>query len=126
MSAFGRRYQIVVADGSLTERDENGELWDPLGLPDVFVTLALNGTVLGSTEARQDTLTPVWNQAAEAVIPAGSNLQVDVIDEDLNVNDLMYSCTWPLTAELLRGGGFSCIGSGALSGNLVVIEIWRL
>jgi hypothetical protein len=125
VSAFGRVYHIVIFDGTMSATDANGSAWDAFGgLPDPMVRLTLNGTSLGMTSAKANTLTPAWNEYLTAVIPAGSTFVINVLDEDVTVNDTMFTCqSSPLTANLLRVRGApyyaSCSGTGALSDSKV-------
>ncbi len=126
VSAFGRVYRIVVVDGMISAADSNGDDWDAFnGLPDPMVQLTLNGTVIGTTASRENTLSPVWNQYATAVIPAGSSFVVKVLDHDVQLDDTMFTCqSNPLTANLLRIHGSpyaSCSGTGAISDSKVRI-----
>lgn len=127
VSAFGRNYQIIIYDGTMTAMDAGGETWDAAGgLPDPFVVLSLNGTAIATSSAVQDTLAPLWNQAVGAVIPAGSTFSIDVYDEDFAADDLMWSCAnFPLTADYLRGGGVACSGQGPLAAANVTVYFDR-
>lgn len=110
VAAFGRVYKVVVANGQLQPNNAAGETWDAAGgLPDPFVTLTLNGTVLGSTTAVQDTLTPSWLTQFSTVVPGGSTLVLQVYDEDVAANDYMFGCMLqPVTADALRAYTLSC------------------
>ena len=127
VSAFGRNYRIVIYDGMMTATDELGETWDATGgLPDPYVVIALNGTPLGMSAAVQDTLTPLWNQFVNIVIPAGSTFSIDVYDEDIAADDFMFGCdNFPLTADYLRAGGVQCSGQGPLAAANVNVYFQR-
>lgn len=116
ISAFGRNYAIRVVSGTMTTTDEAGDPWDALGgLPDPMVVITLNGSVILTTNAVQDTVSPSWNRSATAVIAAGSSFRIEVLDEDVASNDLMFGCGGQLTGELLRFGQVQCDGDGVLS-----------
>lgn len=120
VAAFGRIYKMFIFDGTMTQDDETGTPWDAVGgLPDPYVIINLNGAFLGQTNTRNDTLTPAWSEAATATIAGGSTFDIQVFDEDVAVDDLMFSCTTqPLTADLLRHHGppyGTCAGTGPLA-----------
>ncbi len=128
VSAFGRNYRIIIYNGTMTTTDELGETWDAAGgLPDPFVVIALNGTPLSMSTAVQDTLTPVWNQYVDSVIPAGSTFSIAVYDEDIASDDFMFGCSgFPLTADYLRAGGVQCSGQAPLAAANVNVYFDRL
>ena len=105
----------------MTQDNASGQPWDAAGgLPDPFVKITINGTLIGMTSTKQDTLTPAWNEEFTTAvnIPAGSTLLVDVEDSDLTVNDPMFSCQGTITADYLRIHGspyIVCPGFGPLA-----------
>lgn len=120
VAAFGRVYKVVMVDGVMTQTDSTGATWDPLGgLPDPMIKLTLNGTDVGVSSSKQDTLTPAWNEFLSTAIPGGSSFVISVFDADVSSNDQMFSCqNAPLTANLLRVHGapyVTCSGTGALA-----------
>ena len=103
----------------MPQDDAIGNPWDVGGgLPDPFVQITLNGTLLGMTNVEQDTLTPMWNQGAMTEIPAGSSLTIDAYDSDVTSNDLILGCTGSLTADWLREDepAAFCVGTGSFAG----------
>ena len=109
VAAFGHVYKLFVEAGSVPEKDANSAAWDPFGgLPDPYVSVFLNGDSVFSTAFKSDTIAPVWHESATITVAAGSKLQLDVYDDDLDVDGYMFSCfDVSLTADLLRkhGGG---------------------
>jgi hypothetical protein len=84
--------------------DAAGETWDAFGgLPDPFVSMTLNGSLLGSTSVKDDTISASWFEAFETSILGGSTFDLFVYDEDATTDDYMFGCRWqPVSAALLR------------------------
>ncbi|MEJ7600330.1 MAG: C2 domain-containing protein [Kofleriaceae bacterium] len=115
-NAFGRNYRIKVVSAVFTEKKGNGDAWDVGGgLPDGKVTVTVNGTAV-TTPVVNDTLTPTWNfLTGPTLIPGGTNLKIEVLDDDVAADDLGWVCiNNPLTADLIRAGA-RCSGTGPLA-----------
>lgn len=115
-NAFGRNYRIKVVSAVFTEKKGNGDAWDiGGGLPDGKVTLTVNGTAV-TTPTVNDTLTPTWNfRTPPTLIPGGTNIKMEVLDDDVAADDLGWLCVNnPLTADLIRAGA-RCSGTGPLA-----------
>ncbi len=123
-AAFPRRYSITITDLILPTRDTNDECWDVgCGAPDPFVEVVLNGTVIGETTTVQDTFTVTYNEVFEANIIAGSDLSLNVYDDDLTAPDFATGCgAEPLTAAHIRDATLACNGS---TGNISFIIVPR-
>lgn len=94
--------------------DETGAAWDALGgAPDPFISISVNGTTTATSATRDDTFSATFSGPYDVTLIAGSTLTIEVWDEDVTVNDLMFTCqASPIRADLLRGRGLSC-SSGA-------------
>lgn len=94
------------------------------GLPDGFVRLTINGAVF-TTPTVQDSVTPTWSSStAPTLVPGGTSLRIDVLDEDLAVDDNAWACQAnPLSADLLRSRLISCNGPATLPGATVTLDV---
>ncbi len=87
---------IYLLDGEMPEFDEEGDSWDPIGLPDPFVTLVdvySNGTA--GSPVMDDTLSPDWSDNPYEWQFDTFELwekEFYVIDEDSAVHDIMFWC----------------------------------
>ncbi len=123
--AFGRSYVFTVTTGTLPQVDGTGASWDEGGgLPDVFVTLTVNGAVF-TTPVVVDSVTPAWNFATPPVpVPADTALRIAVYDDDEPMDTQAWACsTDPVAIEFLRGGGLGCSGPGSLPGARVNVTV---
>lgn len=112
--AFGRIYRIGVMQVSLPERGPDGMCWDVgCGAPDPFVSVTVDGTVVGTTTAGTDLFNVTWDPIAvfDANILAGSGVHLDVWDEDVTTHDGAFACARdPIAAADLRSRSLSCAG----------------
>lgn len=116
-AAFGRIYQITVLNGEVPTTNQ-GQPWDVGGgAPDLYVSIAVNGTPIATTTPAQDQFMATWNEFTTANIVAGTKLEFTVIDQDVSDSDVAFSCTWdPLAVSDIRGVNLECAGApGSLS-----------
>lgn len=114
VDAFPRVYEItdVIVQASTT--DETGATWDALGgAPDPMIIVYANGSPIGSTVSVANVFSAIFPGPFNASLIAGSSLVIEVYDEDVTVNDLMFTCTAdPIPATLLRQRDLSCSAGG--------------
>jgi hypothetical protein len=83
-------------------------------MPDPYVVIEVNGTVVARSPRVDDTFTASWTNAVfrDVVIPAGSTVAVHVFDYDAwSDSDLAFSCRFaPLSAATIRSRTLSCSG----------------
>lgn len=113
-SAFGRIYTINDVSVSVPTTDSAGDAWDALGgAPDPFIVVDVNGSVVATSSTRNDTFSGAFSGPYDATIIGGSALSIEVWDEDVSANDLMFTCqASPITASLLRLRTLSCNAGG--------------
>jgi len=113
-SAFGRLYSIVDVSVSVPTTDGAGDAWDAFGgAPDLFVTVLVNGSIVGTSTTRSDTFSANFSGPYNATLIGGSDLVVEVWDEDVSVNDRIFTCSAsPISADLLRGRSLRCNSGG--------------
>lgn len=121
-SAFGRIYSIVDVSVSVPTTDGAGDAWDALGgAPDLFITVHVNGASAGTSAVRSDTFSANFSGPYDATLIGGSDLEIEVWDEDISANDRIGTCSAsPITASLLRGRSLECNSNG---GFLVSFQI---
>lgn len=117
VNAFGRTYEMLLTTGQLANIDATNMMWDDgVGtavLPDPYVVVAINNQEVARLPVRADTITPTWNATARFAIAAGSSLTISLFDEDLNADDLMFSCNdISLSAADLRVFETKCQSDG--------------
>jgi len=71
-----------------------GATWDISGgAPDLFVTLAINGSVQATSQVVDDQFSATFaGPFAVTLSAAGSRLDLTVYDEDVTTNDLAFGC----------------------------------
>lgn len=129
VDAFGRTYQFQVLGTQAATMDTNGDPWDPPdGAPDLFVEVALNGSVALMTETIDDSFqVAMFTTTADIEIAAGTQLVVASFDEDVGTNTPVLACVAdPLTPALLRGRLVGCTGQGSEQGSSLLVEITPL
>lgn len=112
--AFGRFYEVRDVSVSVPTTDDTGAAWDALGgAPDPFIVVSVDGSEIATSATRDDTFSASFAGPYAASLLAGSSLTIEVYDEDVSFNDLMFTCSAsPITANLLRGRSLACNGSG--------------
>lgn len=126
VSAFGRIYRVGIAQAELPDRNPSGDCWDTgCGAPDPYVVLSVDGTVVDRTPTASDTFTPAWSPVftRDVTIVAGSDLRLDVFDEDIADDDGAFACVFePISAARLRSRDLSCDGAlGELTSVVVFV-----
>lgn len=113
--AFDRIYEITDVEVAVPTTDPNGDAWDiGGGAPDLLLEISVDGSVIASAPAVQDSFTASYPGPFTAQLIAGSTLLVATYDEDVTVNDPAYGCqAAPITADLLRGRVLACTGGGS-------------
>jgi hypothetical protein len=83
-----------------------GSPWDPDGPPDLYATVTLGATVLGSGGVIADDVDPSWNATLPTTVALtrDDHLRIEVFDEDGATDALAFSCTQAVTTILGRTG----------------------
>ncbi len=123
--AFGRRYVIAVSGLNLADRRPDGMCWDDpgCGAPDPYVAIVADGALLLTTPAGVDLYEGVYDPPAgvETTIVAGSEVQIDVFDEDVLDDDFAFGCVLrSATAAQLRARDLSC---GNETGSMLAVIV---
>lgn len=125
VAALPHRYGIFVLEASLAPRRPNGTPWDGNNSnPDLAVVIALDGTVLGASETRFDTLMVSGNPLYQTVgmFHEGSEMMNGVVDVDGDTSmgqyELAVACPFgPVTAATMRSRILNCnTASGSMLG----------
>ncbi|GAB4202200.1 MAG: hypothetical protein OHK0013_15180 [Sandaracinaceae bacterium] len=113
-AAFGRIYTIMDVSVSVPTTDETGAAWDAFGgAPDPFIVVLVNGSTVATSATRNDTFSGTFSGPYNATLIAGSSLAIQVWDEDVSANDLMFTCqASPIGADLLRQRSLACSSGG--------------
>lgn len=95
--------------------------------PDPYVQIVLNGKVIKTTMTYQDTLTPIWDEAAvELVYHPGDVLEAVLLDDDSTesdgTDDVVFSCI--LDPPELASVRYSCAGPDKLDLKPSTLEIF--
>jgi hypothetical protein len=119
----GRTYTIEVQGARIPERKSDGSCWDsPMcALPDAFVEVRVNGTLVATTPRIDDTLTPTWNASfPNIVVPAGASVTFRVREFDAwSDHDGVFDCESMASAARMRARRFGCSGAlGSLSASI--------
>jgi hypothetical protein len=112
--AFGRVYEVRSVEIMVPTTDLQGEDWDlGGGAADLLLEVMVNGTVVASAPAVQDSFSATFAGPYNVQPVAGGDLAIVVYDEDISANDLAFGCeASPLTAEHLRGRALACMSGG--------------
>ncbi|MBN8610269.1 MAG: hypothetical protein J0L92_06780 [Deltaproteobacteria bacterium] len=113
-AAFGRVYSITDVQVSVPSSDPVGDAWDAFGgAPDPFIVVAVNGTPIATSATRDDAFGGTFFGPYDATLIGGGSLAIEVWDEDVSANDLMFTCEGsPITASLLRQRTLVCNSGG--------------
>jgi hypothetical protein len=110
-TAYNRTYTVTMVSAKINQLDYSsvpaGEAWDvPGGMPDPLVVITV-GSASWQTSAKQDTLTPTWNEGFDVMIKQGELFRLDVWDDDLTTPDWIGGFEWKqgLDMVLLKAGG---------------------
>lgn len=114
-AAFGRVYTLMDVAVSMPTTDTRGDAWDAFGgAPDLFARISVDGSTIATTGVIPDSFSGNFRGPYNTTLIAGSSLVVEVFDEDISANDLMFTCTAsPITPNILRGRSARCATSGA-------------
>lgn len=124
-AAFNRIYSFSMISVKVASLNQGGSAWDVLGgAPDPQVTVKLNGTTILSTGSKGDVFSAAFNETTDQQIVAGSKLELQSSDADVNAADKILNCVAdPLSADLLRARVLQCDGTGTEAGSQIVIHI---
>lgn len=122
LSATGRQWDVFINKVTFPMYDSTGALWDPGGLPDPRIEVAVGGTVVGNATFQNtytvdrtgQSYTPIRISLASET----TTLDVFAYDEDLTSNDYADSGRWSMSIALAR----AYVYSGLLSENRVRVE----
>jgi hypothetical protein len=121
--AYPRTYRLTIGSVAVPQRDRSGDCWDAAcGAPDLKVVATLNGRVILTTRTAQDVFSATFDTGVTTQLTGGSELALDVYDEDLSSDDLALRCGHArLDGEDARGRSWRC-GEGGfeLSWTLIV------
>lgn len=122
-TALPRRYRVAPFSASVPTTKPDGSSWDVGGgAPDLFVWVEVDGSVvLPMTAVADDTFAAMFTGSfADVTLVSGSEIVMEVRDQDVTGSDGAFICTFEVTPALLRGRILSCTGDlGDLLGSVV-------
>jgi hypothetical protein len=110
--AFGLRYLVAIATADFPRENAEGECWDPdCAGPDPYVSVLVDGELLGMTPARTNVTAARWDPPIGFFVTAelDTEFRMQAWDRDDPVDELAFSCGRAVTsAYVLRRRILSC------------------
>jgi Cys-rich repeat protein len=120
-SADGATYKLTIKSGTAPSATASGGAWDIDGsLPDPYLNVYVNGSLVCYTAPVSNTTTPTWNATCNTALKLTSSdtLKFVMMDDDVGLDDQIADDIWTgadLVNMLANGGN-----SGAMIGTVGV------
>lgn len=113
--AFPHDYAITNLSVTAPNLKTDGTPWDPEedGSPDLYVDIAVNGTVVTTTEINMNSYNATFAGPFMVSLASGAALDLTSNDSDGATSERVYDCPIPtVTASILRVRYVLCSGAG--------------
>lgn len=97
---YPRTYILTVESAGLASYGSDGLPWDADGPPDPFAVVLANGAEVCRTPPAVDQADPVWDHDCPIVLDTGSELTLQVFDQDPGGQDTQVLLTTLAAADL--------------------------